>query len=124
MIEVYPRMKSEVMSGKYIIQYLFGAGSSAAIVPLIDAIGVGLTFTISEYLVSSHFLLILSMESNEAWQASFWWSRADVSSSSLRDGDWTCSGGRREGLSWRNIPSDHGIYDWQLCVLLAWGLLQ
>lgn len=28
------------------VQYMFAAGSSAAVVPLIDAIGVGWTFTI------------------------------------------------------------------------------
>lgn len=49
-IEVSPRKKGEIMTGKYIIQYLFGAGSSAAVVPLIDSIGVGLTFTICKFL--------------------------------------------------------------------------
>ena len=34
------------MSGKYVIQYMFSAGSSAAVVPVIHAIGVGWTFTI------------------------------------------------------------------------------
>ncbi|PYI01862.1 synaptic vesicle transporter [Aspergillus sclerotiicarbonarius CBS 121057] len=41
-----PHLRSEVISGKYIIQYLFSAGSSAAVDPLIGAIGVGWTFTI------------------------------------------------------------------------------
>lgn len=40
-----PAKKAEVICSKYIVQYLFGAGSSAAIVPLIDAIGVGWSFT-------------------------------------------------------------------------------
>ena len=44
--EVLPRSRIEVIGGKYIIQYLFAAGSSAAVVPLINSIGVGLTFTI------------------------------------------------------------------------------
>jgi hypothetical protein len=44
--EVLPRSRPEVISGKYIIQYLFAAGSTAAVVPLIRCIGVGLTFTI------------------------------------------------------------------------------
>ena len=54
--EVLPEKRSEVISGKYIVQYIFGAGSSAAVVPCINAIGVGWTFTIckfgSDYLVS------------------------------------------------------------------------
>lgn len=41
-----PHSRPEVISGKYIVQYLFAAGSSAAVVPLINYIGVGLTFTI------------------------------------------------------------------------------
>lgn len=44
--EVLPRSRIEVIGSKYIIQYLFAAGSSAAVVPLINSIGVGLTFTI------------------------------------------------------------------------------
>ncbi|KFY95663.1 hypothetical protein V500_02698 [Pseudogymnoascus sp. VKM F-4518 (FW-2643)] len=44
--EVLPSSRIEVIGGKYIIQYLFAAGSSAAVVPLISCIGVGLTFTI------------------------------------------------------------------------------
>jgi hypothetical protein len=31
--EVLPEKRSEVISGKYIVQYIFGAGSSAAVVP-------------------------------------------------------------------------------------------
>ncbi|OBU00378.1 hypothetical protein VE01_01648 [Pseudogymnoascus verrucosus] len=45
--EVLPWSRPEVIGGKYIIQYLFAAGSTAAVVPLISSIGVGLTFTIS-----------------------------------------------------------------------------
>ncbi|RAL13744.1 putative MFS transporter [Aspergillus homomorphus CBS 101889] len=44
--EALPHRRSEVISGKYIIQYLFSAGSSAAVDPLIRVIGVGWTFTI------------------------------------------------------------------------------
>jgi hypothetical protein len=47
-VEAIPERRSEVISGKYIVQYLCSAGSSAAIVPLIKAIGVGWTFTICE----------------------------------------------------------------------------
>ncbi|KAL4799990.1 major facilitator superfamily domain-containing protein [Aspergillus venezuelensis] len=45
--EAIPRNRAEVISGKYIIQYIFSAGASALVVPLIDRIGVGWTFTIS-----------------------------------------------------------------------------
>ncbi|EED14213.1 MFS transporter, putative [Talaromyces stipitatus ATCC 10500] len=51
--EVNPAKKAEVICTKYIVQYLFGAGSSAAIVPLIDAIGVGWSFT---FLVALDFI--------------------------------------------------------------------
>ncbi|KAJ5655837.1 Major facilitator superfamily domain general substrate transporter [Penicillium longicatenatum] len=44
--EVMPQIRSEVISGKYIVQYIFAAGATAAVDPLINAIGVGWTFTI------------------------------------------------------------------------------
>ncbi|KAF4258520.1 hypothetical protein KXW98_006395 [Aspergillus fumigatus] len=44
--EAIPERRSEVISGKYILQYLCSAGSSAAVVPLVKVIGVGWTFTI------------------------------------------------------------------------------
>lgn len=37
------------MAGKYIIQYVFGAASSAAVQPLLDSIGVGWTFMICTF---------------------------------------------------------------------------
>lgn len=45
-----PHIRSEVISGKYVVQYLFAAGATAAVDPLIKSIGVGWTFTICEYL--------------------------------------------------------------------------
>ncbi|KAJ5745719.1 hypothetical protein N7520_010901 [Penicillium odoratum] len=45
-LEVMPSIRSEVISGKYVVQYIFAAGATAAVDPLIDAIGVGWTFTI------------------------------------------------------------------------------
>ncbi|CAK7223202.1 hypothetical protein SBRCBS47491_005130 [Sporothrix bragantina] len=45
--EVIPGHKSEVMAGKYFIQYVFGAAGSATILLLINRIGVGLAATIS-----------------------------------------------------------------------------
>ncbi|KAJ9401995.1 hypothetical protein DTO282F9_1285 [Paecilomyces variotii] len=44
--EVLPAHKTEVISGKYVIQYIFGASASAAVVPMINSIGAGWTFTI------------------------------------------------------------------------------
>ncbi|KAJ6008071.1 hypothetical protein N7540_012047 [Penicillium herquei] len=44
--EVMPHIRSEVISGKYVVQYIFAAGSTAAVDPLIGSIGVGWTFTI------------------------------------------------------------------------------
>ncbi|KAJ5627481.1 Major facilitator superfamily domain general substrate transporter [Penicillium herquei] len=46
--EVMPHIRSEVISGKYVVQYLFAAGATAAVDPLIGSIGVGWTFTISK----------------------------------------------------------------------------
>lgn len=45
--EVIPGHKSEVMAGKYFVQYIFGAGGSASILLLINKIGVGWAATIS-----------------------------------------------------------------------------
>ncbi|KAL4806407.1 major facilitator superfamily domain-containing protein [Aspergillus unguis] len=45
--EALPAHRAEVISGKYIIQYIFSAGASALVVPIINRIGVGWTFTIS-----------------------------------------------------------------------------
>ncbi|KAJ5884594.1 Major facilitator superfamily domain general substrate transporter [Penicillium tannophilum] len=44
--EVMPHIRSEVISGKYAVQYIFAAAASAAVDPLINSIGVGWTFTI------------------------------------------------------------------------------
>lgn len=51
--EVMPHIRSEVISGKYVVQYIFAAGATAAVEPLINVIGVGWTFTICEYKLSS-----------------------------------------------------------------------
>lgn len=41
-----PHIRSEVISGKYVVQYIFAAAATAAVEPLISSIGVGWTFTI------------------------------------------------------------------------------
>ncbi|PLN83451.1 MFS transporter [Aspergillus taichungensis] len=44
--ETLPEQRSAVISGKYVVQYSLGAVSTGAVVPMIDAMGVGLVFTI------------------------------------------------------------------------------
>lgn len=44
-----PHARSEVISAKYMVQYIFAAAAMAAVEPVIGAIGVGWTFTICEY---------------------------------------------------------------------------
>lgn len=56
-VEALPSHRAEVISGKYIIQYIFSAGASALVVPLINKIGVGWTFTICEFVLSRHISL-------------------------------------------------------------------
>ncbi|GKT57895.1 major facilitator superfamily transporter [Colletotrichum tofieldiae] len=45
--EALPERRTAVISGKYVVQYSFGAGSIGGLVPMIDAIGVGWSFTIT-----------------------------------------------------------------------------
>lgn len=63
-VEAIPHKRSEVMSGKYVIQYMFSAGSSAAVVPLINAIGVGWTFTICMFSLTVLYLFPGSLANN------------------------------------------------------------
>lgn len=44
-----PGEKAEVVAAKYFVQYAFGAMSTAAIVPLIDSVGVGWAFKLCKY---------------------------------------------------------------------------
>ncbi|KAK9770168.1 putative Major facilitator superfamily (MFS) profile domain-containing protein [Seiridium cardinale] len=44
--EASPERRSEVLSAKYVIQWAFGAASTAAVIPFIDATGPGLVFTV------------------------------------------------------------------------------
>lgn len=44
-----PHIRSEVISGKYVVQYIFAAAATAAVEPLISSIGVGWTFTICKF---------------------------------------------------------------------------
>jgi MFS family permease len=47
--EVNPDFKMAVISGKYVVQYSFGAIAVGGVVPMIDAIGSGWTFTICKW---------------------------------------------------------------------------
>ncbi|OJJ96046.1 hypothetical protein ASPACDRAFT_35478 [Aspergillus aculeatus ATCC 16872] len=47
--EVIPTQRSEVVCSKYALQYVFGATATAAVMPLINAIGIGWSFTICEF---------------------------------------------------------------------------
>lgn len=51
-LETLPEQRSAVISGKYVVQYSLGAVSTGAVVPMIDAMGVGLVFTICEMIFS------------------------------------------------------------------------
>ncbi|KPM39745.1 hypothetical protein AK830_g6835 [Neonectria ditissima] len=44
--EARPAYRTAVISGKYVVQYTFAAGSVGGVVPMIDGIGVGWAFTI------------------------------------------------------------------------------
>ncbi len=50
-VEVFPQNRQEAIATKYFLQYIMSAAASGAAVPLIDAIGVGLTCTIAGILV-------------------------------------------------------------------------
>lgn len=56
--EVSPAEKADVICTKYIVQYIFGAACTAAVVPLIDAIGVGWAFTLCKCQVCSEECII------------------------------------------------------------------
>ncbi|KNG49754.1 mfs protein [Stemphylium lycopersici] len=57
--EAFPKKRREVIAGKYLIQYTFSACSSAGVVPLMEAIGIGPTATISTMLVLAAGVLTL-----------------------------------------------------------------
>ncbi|KAE8355920.1 major facilitator superfamily domain-containing protein [Aspergillus coremiiformis] len=59
--EALPPRRSEVIAGKYMVQYSFAAGSIALVMPLIEAVGVGWTFTICVALSTLGGLLTLSI---------------------------------------------------------------
>ncbi|CEI61269.1 unnamed protein product [Fusarium venenatum] len=60
--EVRPAHRTAVITGKYVIQYSFGAISVGGVVPMIDGIGVGWAFTVttSLSLVAGVFVLLIA----------------------------------------------------------------
>ncbi|KAK4865887.1 hypothetical protein LT330_008980 [Penicillium expansum] len=60
--EVMPHVRSEVISAKYMVQYIFAAGATAVVEPIISAIGVGWTFTICVFfaIIGGFFVLAIT----------------------------------------------------------------
>ncbi|KAL5043904.1 hypothetical protein BDW71DRAFT_199470 [Aspergillus fruticulosus] len=60
--EIIPSQRAEAVCSKYILQYIFGATATAAVVPLIDAIGIGWSFTIFAFLklIGGGLLLVIT----------------------------------------------------------------
>ncbi|KAL1637952.1 hypothetical protein SLS56_000509 [Neofusicoccum ribis] len=58
--EVMPASRTEILTGKYFIQYCCGAAGSAAVLPLINGIGIGLVSTISAFLVVIGGVMVLT----------------------------------------------------------------
>jgi hypothetical protein len=50
-----PHIRSEVISGKYLVQYIFAAAATGAVEPLINSIGVGWTFTICKSVFKNNY---------------------------------------------------------------------
>ncbi|OQE12927.1 hypothetical protein PENFLA_c059G09829 [Penicillium flavigenum] len=59
--EVMPQARSEVISAKYMVQYIFAAAATAAVEPVIGAIGVGWTFTICVFFAIASGFIVLAI---------------------------------------------------------------
>ncbi|KGO65652.1 Major facilitator superfamily domain, general substrate transporter [Penicillium italicum] len=59
--EVMPHARSEVISAKYMVQYIFAAAATAVVEPVISAIGVGWTFTICVFFAITGGFLVLAI---------------------------------------------------------------
>ncbi|KAF4991460.1 hypothetical protein FDECE_14030 [Fusarium decemcellulare] len=57
--ESRPVHRTAVITGKYVVQYSFGAGSVGGVVPMIDAIGVGWAFTATALAAVTGGVLVL-----------------------------------------------------------------
>ncbi|KAI5237013.1 MFS general substrate transporter [Aureobasidium subglaciale] len=59
--EAIPEQRTAVIASKYFIQYIFGASGNAAIVPLIDSIGIGVAATIGVVLCITGGVLVWTL---------------------------------------------------------------
>ncbi|EKV04567.1 MFS transporter, putative [Penicillium digitatum PHI26] len=59
--EVMPHVRSEVISAKYVVQYIFAAAATAVVEPVISTIGVGWTFTICVFFAITGGFLVLAI---------------------------------------------------------------
>ncbi|KAL1981014.1 hypothetical protein VTN96DRAFT_3238 [Rasamsonia emersonii] len=67
--EVMPGKRTEVMAGKYFIQYAFSAAGSATALPLINAIGVGAACTMSSaFAIVGGILVLLTAKKGSSMQ--------------------------------------------------------
>jgi hypothetical protein len=101
-----PHLRSEVISGKYVVQYIFAAAATAAVEPLINSIGVGWTFTICEFELFVGLLIIQGLTQS---QVSFLLSSAGFLFGSLRSGELTCKDGLKK--DWARMKSQHDHQD-------------
>jgi hypothetical protein len=68
-LDVMPGDGAEVISGNYLMRYLFACGGMAIVLPAIQAIGVGWMSTISAaFTVVSTGLLLWTIWSGEDWR--------------------------------------------------------
>ncbi|KAF5633953.1 hypothetical protein F25303_8954 [Fusarium sp. NRRL 25303] len=68
--EVRPAHRTAVITGKYVIQYSFGAMSVGGVVPMIDGIGVGWAFTvITCFSMLAGGLVLLIARFSKNWKA-------------------------------------------------------
>ncbi|KAM0415855.1 hypothetical protein ACHAPT_013166 [Fusarium lateritium] len=67
--EVRPVYRTAVITGKYVVQYSFAAGSVGGVVPLINGLGVGWAFTITSLaaIIGGTFVVLISRFSR-AWK--------------------------------------------------------
>jgi glycopeptide antibiotics resistance protein len=71
LIEAIPEQRTAVIASKYFIQYIFAASGNAAIVPLIDSIGIGLAATIGVILCVCGGVLVWMLAKHGASMQAF-----------------------------------------------------
>ncbi|RSL47279.1 hypothetical protein CEP53_009998 [Fusarium sp. AF-6] len=67
--EVRPVYRTAVITGKYVVQYSFAAGSVGGVVPLINGLGVGWAFTITSFAaIISGTLVVMISRFSRTWK--------------------------------------------------------